>query len=85
MCAELFDLQPFCGVASVLLGGIARDTWRAFVGVGPAFSALKSDHYPDALVFSHKGRSAEGAKGNNKGLSYKATYQVDDYGCQSVG
>ena len=27
-------------------------------GIGPAFVALKSDHDPDALVFSHKGRSA---------------------------
>ena len=85
MRAKLFDLQPFCGVPAVLLSRVPRDTRRAFGGIGPAFCALKSDHYPDALVFSHKGRSAEGAKGNNKGLSYKATYQVDDYGCQSVG
>ncbi len=56
--AELFDLQPFSRIPAVFLGGIARNTWGTFGGIGPAFSALKSDHYPDALVFCHEGRVA---------------------------
>ena len=58
MCAEFFDFQAFRCVPTVFLSGVPRYTWRALGGIGPAFSALKSDHDPDALVFSHKGRNA---------------------------
>ena len=60
--AEFLDLQPFGCIASVLLGGVSRHSRRTLGGIGPAFSALESDHYPDALVFSHKGRDAAIAK-----------------------
>jgi hypothetical protein len=52
--AELFDLQPFGGVPTVLFGGVSRHTWTALRGIGPAFRALEGDHDPDALVFGHK-------------------------------
>ena len=56
--AELLEFHPFGGVPAVLFCGVARHTWRPFGGVGPAFSALESDHDPDALVLSHEGRCA---------------------------
>ena len=71
MGTELLDFKSFSCVPAILLSGVPRDTWRPLGGVGPAFSALKSDHYPDALVFCHKGRSAAIAKRNYKLRSYK--------------
>ena len=62
MRTELLDFQPFGGVPSVLLSGVSRHPRRAFGVIGPAFGALESDNYPDALVFSHKGRFAAIAK-----------------------
>ena len=53
MAAELLELQPFSGVAAILLSGVTRHPRRTLGGVGPAFSALKSDNEPDALVFGH--------------------------------
>ena len=50
---EFLELQPFGGVATVLLGGVPGHTRRPLGGVGPAFRALESDHDPDALVFCH--------------------------------
>ena len=54
--AEFHDLQPFSCISSILLRCVARHARRTFFGGGggPAFSALKSDHDPDALVFGHK-------------------------------
>ena len=83
--AKLFDFQPFCSVPTVFLSCVPRNPRGAFGGIGPAFSALKSDHDPDALVFSHKGRSAVGAKGNNNLISYKVTIQFDQHGRHSLG
>ena len=51
--AELFEFQPFGGVAAVLLGGVTGHTRGPLGGIGPALGALKSDHEPDALVFGH--------------------------------
>ena len=53
---EFHDLQPLSGVPSVLLRRVSRHAGRTLFGGGggPAFSALESDHDPDALVFSHK-------------------------------
>ena len=56
--AELFDFEPFGCIPAVLLAGVSRHAGRALGGIGPAFSALKSDHDPDALAFCHKGRNA---------------------------
>jgi len=69
---ELLDLQPFGGVPAILLGGVARHSGRTLFGGGggPAFSALESDHDPDALVLSHKGRCAAVAKRSNKDRLY---------------
>ncbi len=67
---ELLDLQPFGGVPAILLGGVARHSGRTLGGIGPAFSALESDHDPDALVLSHKGRCAAVAKRSNKQRLY---------------
>ena len=72
MSAELLDFQPFGCVPAILLSGVSRDTRRALGGVGPAFSALKSDHDPDALVFGHKGRCAADAKRSEELRSYRA-------------
>ena len=53
---EFHDLQPLSGVPSVLLCRVPGHAGRTLFGGGggPAFSALKSDHDPDALVFGHK-------------------------------
>ena len=51
--AELLQLQPFSGVAAVLLGCVTGHARRPLGGVGPALGALESDHEPDALVFCH--------------------------------
>ena len=59
---KLLDFQPFGCVSPVLLSGIPRYTLGPLGGVGPAFSALESDHDPDALAFCHKGRDAAVAK-----------------------
>ena len=69
---EFHDLQPLSGVPSVLLRRVPRHTGRTLFGGGgrPAFSALESDHDPDALVFSHKGRCAAEAKRSNKQRVY---------------
>jgi hypothetical protein len=53
VAAELFQFEPFGGVAAVFLGGVTRHARGPLGGVGPAFRALKSDHDPDALVFGH--------------------------------
>ena len=70
MRAELFEFNPFSGVAAVLLAGVTRHARRPLRGVGPAFRALKSDHDPDALVLSHKGRCAAGAMRLDSGQPY---------------
>ena len=69
---EFHDLQPLSGVPSVLLRRVSRHAGRTLFGGGggPAFSALESDHDPDALVFSHKGRCAAKAKRSNKQRLY---------------
>ena len=67
---ELLQLKPFGGVTAILLSCVAGHTGRTLGGVGPAFCALKSDHNPDALVFSHKGRCAAEAKRSNKQRLY---------------
>ena len=72
MSAELFDFQPFSCVPPVFLSCVTRNTRGTLGGIGPAFGALKSDYDPDALVFSHKGRSAAVALRNYKVQSYKA-------------
>ena len=87
--AEFHDLQPFSGISSILLRCVARHARRTFFGGGggPAFSALKSDHDPDALVFSHKGRCAAEAKlvTNNDFTSSTDTTQIfDDSRCFDV-
>ena len=70
--AKLFDFQPFCSVPTVFLSCVPRNPRGAFGGIGPAFSALKSDHDPDALVFGHKGRCAADAKRSEELRSYRA-------------
>ena len=72
MGTELLQLKPFGGVAAVLFGGVPGHTGRPLGGVGPAFRALKSDHDPDALVFSHEGRCAAGAMRKDKLPPYLA-------------
>ncbi len=69
---EFHDLQPLGGVPSVLLRRVSRHAGRTLFGGGggPAFSALESDHDPDALVFSHKGRCAAKAKRSNEQRLY---------------
>ena len=52
--AELLQLQPFSGVAAVLLGCVTGHARRPLGGVGPALGALEGDHEPDALVFCHR-------------------------------
>ena len=71
MSAEFLDFKPFRSVSAIFLCGVTRHTRRTFGGIGPAFSALKSDHYPDALVFGHKGRNAAIARRTEKIRSYK--------------
>ena len=71
MRAEFLYLQPLGGVPTVLLCCVTGHSRRTFGGIGPAFSALKSDHYPDALVFGHKGRNAAIARRTEKIRSYK--------------
>ena len=68
--AELLQFNPFSGVAAVLLGGVTGHTRRPLGGVGPAFGALESDHDPDALVLSHKGRCAACAMRLDSGQPY---------------
>ena len=51
--AELLQLQPFSGVAAVLLGRVTGHARRPLGGVGPALGALEGDDEPDALVFCH--------------------------------
>jgi len=70
MRAELFEFNPFSGVAAVLLAGVTRHARGPLGGVGPAFRALKSDHDPDALVLSHKGRCAACAMRLDSGQPY---------------
>ncbi len=70
---KLFDFQPFGCVPPVFFSGIPRYTLRPLGGIGPAFSALESDHDPDALAFCHKGRDASNALRNYKPTSYKLT------------
>ena len=53
MSAEFFNFHSFGGIPSVLLCCVSRHSRRTLGGIGPAFSALESNHYPDALVFSH--------------------------------
>ena len=79
---EFHDLQPLSGVPSVLLRCVPGHAGRTLFGGGggPAFSALESDHDPDALVFSHKGRCAAEAKlvTNNDFTSSTDTIQIFD-------
>ena len=70
---KLVDFQPFGGVPAIFLSGISRYPLRPLGGIGPAFSALESDHDPDALAFCHKGRDATNALRNYKQTSYKLT------------
>ena len=72
---ELHQFKPFSGVPAILFGrvsGHARGTLFGS-GNGPAFGALESDNDPDALVLSHKGRSAAGAKRIDKQEVYLFT------------
>ena len=55
---EFLDFQPIGCVSAIFLSGVPRYSLRSLGGIGPAFCALKSDHYPDALAFCHKGRDA---------------------------
>ena len=70
--AELHQFQPFCGVPTIFLGRVTRHTGRTLFGSGngPAFGALNGDNDPDALVLSHKGRSAAIAKRIDKQRAY---------------
>ena len=68
--AELLEFNPFSGVAAVLLAGVTRHARGPLGGVGPAFRALESDHDPDALVLSHKGRCAACAMRFDSGQPY---------------
>ena len=68
--AELLEFNPFSGVAAVLLAGVTRHARGPLGGVGPAFRALESDHDPDALVLSHKGRCAACAMRLDSGQPY---------------
>ena len=56
---ELHQLQPLRCVPAILLGRVTGHTGGTLVGGGPAFSALESDHNPDALVLSHEGRAPQ--------------------------
>ena len=67
---ELLDLQPFGGVPAILLRRVAGHAGGTLGGIGPAFGALESDHDPDALVLSHKGRCAAVAKRIDKQRVY---------------
>mgnify|MGYP000388371632 FL=1 len=68
--AALLEFNPFSGVAAVLLAGVTRHARGPLGGVGPAFRALESDHDPDALVLSHKGRCAACAMRLDSGQPY---------------
>ena len=68
--AELLQFDPFRGVSAVFLCRVARHARRPLGGVGPAFGALESDHDPDALVLSHKGRCAADAMRVDSGSPY---------------
>ena len=79
---EFHDLQPLSGVPSVLLRRVPRHTGRTLFGGGggPAFSALESDHDPDALVLGHKGRCAAKAKRIDKRRAYLPIGQTPSTG-----
>ncbi len=80
--AELHQFQPFCGVPAIFLGGVARHTGRTLFGSGngPAFGALNGDNDPDALVLSHKGRSAAIAKRIDKQRAYPVALSYSTLG-----
>ena len=80
--AELHQFQPFCGVPTIFLGCVARHTGRTLFGSGngPAFGALNGDNDPDALVLSHKGRSAAIAKRIDKLRAYPVALSYSTLG-----
>ena len=80
--AELHQFQPFCGVPTIFLGRVTRHTGRTLFGSGngPAFGALESDNDPDALVLSHKGRSAAIAKRIDKVRAYPVALSYSTLG-----
>ena len=80
--AELHQFQPFCGVPAIFLGCVARHTGRTLFGSGngPAFGALNGDNDPDALVLSHKGRSAAIAKRIDKQRAYPVALSYSTLG-----
>ena len=80
--AELHQFQPFCGVPTIFLGRVARHTGRTLFGSGngPAFGALNGDNDPDALVLSHKGRSAAIAKRIDKQRAYPVALSYSTLG-----
>lgn len=51
--AELFEFEPGGGVATVLHGGVTRNTWRTFVGVGATLSTFQRNDDSYALILSH--------------------------------
>ncbi len=80
--AELHQFQPFCGVPTIFLGRVAGHTGRTLFGGGngPAFGALNGDNDPDALVLSHKGRSAAIAKRIDKQRAYPVALSYSTLG-----
>ena len=80
--AELHQFQPFCGVPTIFLGRVTRHTGRTLFGSGngPAFGALNGDNDPDALVLSHKGRSAAIAKRIDKQRAYPVALSYSTLG-----
>ena len=80
--AELHQFQPFCGVPTIFLGRVTRHTGRTLFGSGngPAFGALNGDNDPDALVLSHKGRSAAIAKRIDKLRAYPVALSYSTLG-----
>ncbi len=80
--AELHQFQPFCGVPTIFLGRVTRHTGRTLFGSGngPAFGALNGDNDPDALVLSHKGRSAAIAKRIDKQRAYPVALSYSPLG-----
>ena len=53
MSAEFVNFHSLGGIPSVLVCCVSRHARRTLGGIGQAFSALESNHYPDALIFSH--------------------------------
>lgn len=49
IAAELLELNSGGGIAAVLTGGVARDSWRSLVGVCPTLSTFQGNNLTDAL------------------------------------